>query len=303
MSATVFAGLVLALASTVALDAGFLLQQRGAARAPALELRRPVWSAGALLRAPGWTLGFFIGLGGWAFYLAALARAPLSLVQTVAAGGIGLLVIMAAVLMRRAPTRRQTTGALLATAGLVALAVSAKGVTAAGHGASGMAFTLLAIPIMAAVALGVARGSAASTGAAAGLLYGLGDVATKILLAALPAHPGAVDVLAAPFLYVVLACHGAAFLTLQRAFQRGGPIASVGPMTAATNLLPMAAGVLVLGDPLPSSAVLIALRGVAFATTALGAVLLAESRSAAEQRPSEERPRVTTTLAPGAQGA
>jgi uncharacterized membrane protein len=300
MSASVFAGLVLALASTLALDAGFLLQQRGAARAPALDLRQPLRSAGALLHAPGWTLGFLIGLGGWAFYLGALARAPLSLVQTVAAGGIGLLVIMSALLFRRAPTRRQTVGAALATAGLVALAVSAKGATGAGHGASAVAFTILAIPILAAVALGVARGSAASTGAAAGLLYGLGDVATKILLAALPAHPGALDVLTAPFLAVVLCCHGAAFLLLQRAFQRGGPIASVGPMTAATNLLPMAAGVLVLGDPLPSSPVLVALRAVAFATTAVGAVLLAESRTAAE-RPLEGAD--VTGLAAGAQGA
>jgi drug/metabolite transporter (DMT)-like permease len=300
MSAGVLAGLILALASTVALDAGFLLQQRGAARAPALDLRRPRRSGGALLHAPGWTLGFVIGLAGWALYLAALARAPLSLVQTVAAGGIGLLVIMSALLVRRSPTRRQTAGAALATAGLVALAVSAKDTTGAGHGASGLAFILLAIPVLAAVALGVARGSAASTGAAAGLLYGLGDVATKILLAALPVHPGALDVLTAPFLAVVLCCHGAAFLVLQRAFQRGGPISSVGPMTAATNLLPMAAGVLVLGDPLPAAPVLVVLRAVAFAATALGAVLLAESRTAADRPRERSRP---ATLATGTQGA
>jgi hypothetical protein len=71
-------------------------------------------------------------------------------------------------------------------------------------------------------------------------------------------------------------------------------------MTAATNLLPMAAGVLVLGDPLPSSPVLVALRAVAFATTAVGAVLLAESRTAAE-RPLEGAD--VTGLAAGAQGA
>ena len=49
-------------------------------------------------------------------------------------------------------------------------------------------------------------------------------------------------------------------------------------MTAAMNLLPMAAGVVVLGDPLPGSPPLFALRLAAFAAAAFGACLLAVAR-------------------------
>ena len=44
MSATIAGGLALALASALALDIGFLMQQSAAALAPRLSLRRPVAS-------------------------------------------------------------------------------------------------------------------------------------------------------------------------------------------------------------------------------------------------------------------
>ena len=50
-----------------------------------------------------------------------------------------------------------------------------------------------------------------------------------------------------PFLYATAGAHGLGFVVIQRAFQHGGPIASLGPMTAAANLLPMAAGVAAAG--------------------------------------------------------
>ena len=68
------------------------------------------------------------------------------------------------------------------------------------------------------------------------------------MLIDLPHHPTPAALLASPLLYATARAHGLGFVVLQRAFQHGGPIASLGPMTAATNLLPMAAGVLLLGE-------------------------------------------------------
>ena len=86
--------------------------------------------------------------------------------------------------------------------------------------------------------------------------YGLGDVLSKLLLSHLPRHPGLAELVSAPLLVPTLLCHVAAFLLLQRTFQRHGPataVAIVGTMTAAMNLLPMAAGVLILGHPFPTA--------------------------------------------------
>ena len=280
MTPALAGGLGLALASALALDAGFLIQQHAVAHTNELSLRRPLASGRALFESRRWLAGFFLGLAGWGLYFAALTLAPLSLVQTVAASGIGLLVVLVAVASRKLPVRREQGGALLATLGLMALAVSAgrSGATPSSApstvGLCGLVAVALAI-----VACALRGRSAALGGLAAGLCYGVGDVTSKSLLIALPHHPTAGALLASPFLYATAGAHGLGFVVLQRAFQHGGAIASLGPMTAATNLLPMAAGVLLLGERLPEGGLDLALRLGAFAAAVAGAWVLA-NRSA-----------------------
>jgi drug/metabolite transporter (DMT)-like permease len=279
--------LSLALASVVALDAGFLLQQHAAAGAPALSLRRPLAAARALAGARIWVAGFAVGLAGWGLYLLALAKAPLSLVQGVSAGGIGLLVLVAAALGRVRPSRRDVAGALLATGGLLLLtATLGPSDLARARAVDGVALAVIgAVTVAGALAVAL-RGGAAACGLAAGALYGLGDVASKALFVALPSHPGALAVASSPWLYATLAAHGGGFVLLQRAFQQGGPVASVAPMTAAMNLLPIAAGITVFADPLPPTPSLVGARILAFTVVAGGATLLAPSRLQTTQAPA-----------------
>jgi hypothetical protein len=296
VSTVPLAGLALAFVSVLALSAGFALQQHAASRVDELTLRRPLVSAAGLLRARRWLAGFTLGLCGWALYVAALGHAPLSLVQTVAASGIGVLVLGMAVAHRRTPARREAVGALVATAGLVALGLSLIG-AATPHDApvSGARVGECALIVAASAwALG-RRGSAGAVGASAGLCYGLGDITTKAFLDALPAHAGPLSVLSDPYLGVALAAHAAGFLLLQGAFRRGGVVAAIAPMTAAMNLLPMAAGVLVLGDALPSSPPLYGLRVAAFAAAAIGAWLVAMAR----ERSTASSPAHGEALVPG----
>jgi len=72
----------------------------------------------------------------------------------------------------------------------------------------------------------------------------------------------------------MLLCHGLAFVALQLGFQRGGALATAGVATLLTNALPIAAGTVVLGEPVPSGAYG-AVRIVAFAAVTIGAILLA----------------------------
>jgi hypothetical protein len=272
-------GLVLALASAAALNWGFFVQHGAATALPLLRLRRPLRSLRALFGSRRWTVGFVTGLGGWALYVAALALAPLSLVQAASAGGIGLLALL---VWRTASTRPRpgdVHGVVLATAGLVLLGVSLAGQKHVDAHAS-WASVALWIAISAEVALvtvlpprGALR-SGAAFGLAAGLLYAAGDVGTKAAVAA-----GS----RLAFAPVVLACHGLAFVVLQLGFQRGGPLATAGVATLFTNAVPIAAGMTIFHEGVPDG-LLGAARIAAFVAVVAGATSLARPEAAPAER-------------------
>jgi hypothetical protein len=260
----VAAGLILALGSTAALNVGFFLQQQAASTLPALRLRRPVRSLVSLFRNVRWTIGFFLGIGGWVFYVAALALAPLSLVQATSAGGIGLLALLA-----RTRVRREQVGVGLSMCGLLLLGISLGGGAAAGGSGSIAAVAAWIACSVALAALAAFPGSrvlapGAGLAAAAGLLYAAGDVGTKAAV-----HGG----VRLAFVPALLACHGLAFVSIQLGFQRGGPLATAGVATLLTNSLPIVAGFAVFAETLPGGA-LGALRVLAFVLVVLGAAAL-----------------------------
>ena len=274
MNGGVELGLGLSLVSAVALNWGFLVQQRAAAGLPRLRLRRPLASLGTLLRCRRWVLGSAAGLAGWGLYIAALALAPLSLVQTASAGGIGVL----GVLVHFGPgpdrlRRGEWAGVGLAVAGLVALVATVPG-TAAGRpaGAAALAAWLAGSALAALLAAGPGArrlAGGAGFGLAAGLLYGAGDVATKAVVSGRPL-----------LVLVVVAASCGAFTCLQLGFQRGGPLATAGSASVLTNVLPIAAGVAVFGESLPPGAAGVA-RCAAFALVTAGAAALVRAQTGA----------------------
>src|SRR5216684_1537730 len=68
--------------------------------------------------------GFALESCGFALYVVALALAPLSIVQSVAAGGIGVLAYVSARMSRRRLGRHELAGVLVSMLGLLALAIS-----------------------------------------------------------------------------------------------------------------------------------------------------------------------------------
>jgi hypothetical protein len=268
------AGLTLALLSAFALNWGWLEQHGAAQELPALSGRTPIRSLRLLFGDRTWRIGFVIGLAGWVFYVAALALAPLSLVQATSAGGIGVL----AALAQRRGHAAQWPAVSVAVAGLALLAVSLAGGAPTSRAVSpaGLIAWLSGSAILAGL-LG-ARRTGAGLGLAAGALYAAGDVATKAAV-----HGGA-------WLFVVpvvLAAHGAAFVALQLGFQRGTPLATAGTSTLLTNALPIAAGVALFHERVPAGVPGL-LRVVAFASVVLAAAMLA--------RPEHEE--VSVSVAP-----
>jgi hypothetical protein len=265
LTAKIAAGLLLALASAGALNWAYYAQHGAAAALPRLSLRRPLYSLALLFRNRRWLAGFVIGIGGWALYVAALALAPLSLVQAAAAGGIALLAALVGRL-----SSRERIGVSIAIAGLFLLGLSLVSVSSpTGHGSWTEVAGWMGVSVgIAAVAAGpLARGLAggAGLGIAAGVLYAAGDVGTKAAVAG-----GA----RLAFVPALLACHGLAFVALQLGFQRGGALATAGMASLWTNALPIAAGSVLFSESVPGG-----IRGVArvaaFACVVLGAAALA----------------------------
>jgi hypothetical protein len=211
-----------------------------------------------------WLAGFLVGIAGWVLYVAALALAPLSLVQATSAGGVGLL---AALAHRRGDglTRLDWTAVALAVGGLVLIAVSLAGGTAGATRPSPPALVAW-LAASAAVAAFMAR---SRPGIAAGTLYAAGDVATKAVLA------GGAWLAAAP---AVLAAHGGAFATLQLGFQRAGALETAGAASLLTNALPIVAGLALFGERLPGGSLGV-VRVAGFAVVVLAAMLLSRRRA------------------------
>src|SRR4051794_41967963 len=103
MSVSTATALLLALVSTTLTNIAYLREHDAAAQLPVLRLRRPLQSARILLSDRSWLLGFAMETGGFLLYAAALALASLALVQSVAAGGVGVLALLSARGWRRPP--------------------------------------------------------------------------------------------------------------------------------------------------------------------------------------------------------
>ncbi len=263
-------GLVLALASTTLTSVSYLREHDAAAGLPALSLRRPMHSAKLLLGSRAWVLGFAMESAGFGFYVVALALAPLALVQSVAAGGVGILAVAAARFQHRRLTDREGAGAFLAVLGLALLAISLSGGDARDtNGALGPIVLWLAISAGVAVILFVSdravlrRGVGA--GIAGGLFFAIGDISTKV------ATQGGARL---AFVIPLIAGYLLGTSLLQVGYQSGSALTVAGLATLFTNALPIAAGTLVLGEQVPSGALGV-VRIVAFAAVIAGAVILA----------------------------
>jgi hypothetical protein len=265
------AGLLLALLSASAINWGYLLMHQAASSLPPLSLRHPILSLRGLFTAPRWLFGFIAGIVGWVFYVVALWLAPLSLVQAASAGGIGVLALLVARSTHVRLARRELMGVITAMVGLILLGLSLHGHTDAGNAGSAKAIGLWIV--LSFVAAGLVAGpgarllaAGAGLGAASGVMYAAGDIATKAAV-----YGG----WRFAFVPVLLACHGTGFVLLQFGFQRGGALATAGVSTVLTNSLPIVAGTVLYSEGIPSGAAGVA-RVAAFAAVVVGAALLAK---------------------------
>jgi hypothetical protein len=278
VSISVQIGLLFALGTALASVVGFLYKHRGAVESPAVEWRRPVWSTLVLFRSRWYTLGIVVAMGSWGLHVAALSLAPISLVQSVIAGGLVFLTVVADRVFAHSVTRREWIGVALAAAGLAFLAATLAGAGREAH--SGYDAPLLAGYVAACAAVGVGVAIAANRsphhagvlfGASAGLLWAASDVSIKALSGRL--GDGVGELLLHPLAAVIALCSLAGLLVSARSLQIGKAVPVIAVTSVAANAFTIAAGPIVFEEPMPDDSIGVAVRLLAFALVICAAAL------------------------------
>jgi drug/metabolite transporter (DMT)-like permease len=279
VSLAVGVGLVCALLSALGTNLAFLFKHRGAVAAPDVDMRHPLRSAIDLFRSKWWSIGWGLAAVAFALHVAALTLAPISIGQAVLAGGLVFLAVLAERFFGFELGRRQWIGI-----GLVAVSLSLLTVTGGSEGGAQSGYSLAGMIIFESIAVCVGlllvfthlieripiqRG--VLLGIAAGLGFGISDVAIKALSGDLDSGPAG---LLSPWSVVIVTAAVFSFFASARSLQIGDGVAVIAVTSVAANLSTILAGLAVFGDRLGSDALVIGVRIAAFCLILAGAALI-----------------------------
>lgn len=287
MSLSVQIGLLLAVATAFASVLGFLYKHRGAVDSPDVEWRRPLRTSFALFRNPWYALGIVIATIGWGFHVAALALAPISLVQSVIAGGLVLLTVTADRLFAHSVTRREWIGVGLAALGLAFLAATLDGGASeaySGFESSRLAVYLVALTIVATAAAWFGQRThhaGVALGASAGVFWAASDTTIKAATDSL-GDESIVLLVVSPFGLMIALYSLIGLIVSAKSLQIGKAVPVIALTSVAANALTIAAGPIVFGEPMPDDALGFAVRILAFCLVIFAAALTPAPVRAAE---------------------
>ena len=270
-------GILLALVCAIATQLAFLYKHRGANEAPSVDVRHPVKSGKALFKSKWFALGMAIALGAWIFHVAALALAPMSVVQAVLSTGVVILAVLADRIFGFKVGLRQWAGVAMTAAGLFLLIITlpaANGAHSAYSLAGMVSFEVGMLVIGALLVSGPRLGApdhhhGIMLGGAAGVLFGVSDVAIK----ALTGVGGLGDMLFSPWLAIAASGSVIAFYVSARGMQQGDAVPVIAATSTAANVSCILGGIVVFGDPMPADTLGIVLQGVAFTMVILAALV------------------------------
>jgi hypothetical protein len=253
-------GILLSLACAFVANLGFFYKHRGANA----------------------VLGMGVAVLSWVLHVAALAIAPMSVVQVALAAGVVFIAVMAERLFGFHVGPRQWAGLCLTATGLVLLAITLPAI----HGAhsrfsdAGMIsfeaglFGIGGLLIMGPRMGGRVEHHGVMLGAASGILFGVSDTSIKALTGIVHAHGLIGGLLLSPWLAVAIVASVVAFYASARGLQDGEAVPVIAVTGAAANISGIAGGILVFGDPMPGSALGVILQSLAFVLVVAAAALM-----------------------------
>jgi len=274
-------GILLALACAFVANLAFFFKYRGANSVAKVTVRHPLRSARALYSSKWFALGMIIAVASWGLHVAALALAPMSVIQVSLAAGMVFIAVMAERLFGFQVGRRQWLGLTLTAAGLVMLGLtlpamhgahaqfSQAGMISFEAGLFGIGGLLLMGPRMG----GPVEHHGVMLGAAAGILFGVSDTAIKALTGITGAH-GFMGLLLSPWLMVAVLASIVAFYASARGLQDGEAVPVIAVTGTAANIAGIAGGIIVFGDPMAGSTFGVVLQALAFVLVVVASALM-----------------------------
>jgi hypothetical protein len=274
-------GILLSLACAFVANLGFFYKYRGANEVRAVTVRHPLRSVRALFSSKWFTVGMLVAAASWSLHVAALALAPMSVVQVTLAGGVVLIAVMADRMFGFKVGRRQWAGLWLMAGGLMLLGLTLPAMHGADSRFSDAAmisfeaglFGLGGLLIMGPKMGGPVQHHGMMLGAASGILFGVSDTAIKALTGIAGAH-GVLGLLLSPWLAVAAAASVVAFYASARGLQDGDAVPVIAVTGTAANIAGIAGGIVVFGDPMAGSAVGIVCQSLAFVLVVVAAALM-----------------------------
>jgi drug/metabolite transporter (DMT)-like permease len=274
-------GILLSLACAFVANLGFFYKHRGANAVAKVDVRHPLRSARVLFSSRWFALGMLVASVSWGLHVAALAFAPMSVVQVSLAGGVVFIAVMADRLFGFQVGPRQWLGLWLTAAGLVLLGVTLP----AAHGAQShfsdpamISFEAGLFGIGGLLIMGPRMGGPVEhhgimLGAASGVLFGVSDTAIKALTGITHAH-GLLGLLLSPWLAVAVLASIVAFYASARGLQDGDAVPVIAVTGTAANIAGIAGGIIVFGDPMAASPVGVVMQSVAFVLVIVASALM-----------------------------
>ena len=279
-------GILLALASALATQQGFLYKHNRDNAAPTVDVRQPLRRRRPLIASRWFAIGMAVAAGAWILHVFALALAPLSVVQAVLSTGVVLLAVLTERVFGFQVGARQWLWVGMTAAGLLLLVLTLptqEGAHSAYSLAGMVSFEAGMLVIGALLISGPRLGApdhhhGIMLGAAAGVLFGISDVAIK----ALTGLSGPLAIILSPWLAFTLMASVIAFYTSARALQGGEAVPVIAATSTAANVSCILGGIIVFGDPMPGDTLGIAVQVLAFALVCVAALVTPPPMRAAE---------------------
>jgi hypothetical protein len=274
-------GILLALTCAFVANLGFFFKYRGANEVPKVQVLHPLRSARRLYSSKWFTIGMITATASWGLHVAALALAPMSVVQVALAAGVVFIAVMADRMFGFTVGRRQWIGLFAMAAGLVLLGVTLPTMHGAHSQFSDPAmisfeaglFAIGGLLIMGPRMGGPVEHHGVMLAAAAGILFGVSDTAIKALTGITGAH-GVLGLALSPWLAVAVAASIVAFYASARGLQDGDAVPVIAVTGTAANIAGIAGGILVFGDPMAGSVWGVVAQALAFMLVVVASAMM-----------------------------
>jgi len=295
----------LAVAGTIFFNYGAYLMKVAVVKLPQVKLKLKWSVVKAFFSNRQWLMAMGVTLIGAAFYAVAIAMAPVSIVQPIVGAGVALLVYLGIKNLGEKPRRQDLVAIGMSILGVILIGISLmEGIPekAPPYNAavlwlfSGIVlFLAVIVPLL--MRGGSGNRVAAGLGICVGLLYGLTAIFARLLLVDWTNQwhtKGILVIFSSVFLIAWAAVTVPAVVVLQAALQRGMAIIVMPLVAGLSQIIPIAGGMLVLGEEFPTSKALTVVRIIAFCLILVATIIL--SRRAEEVTPGEagaDAPRLT----------